>query len=65
MSLLTAWKIWRRQRRAIREADALERRRAAVRAQITYRRTKRKEWKSKQAELVTTTTAALNAERWL
>lgn len=65
MNLLTAWKVWRRKRRAIREAAECERRRAAIRAQIARRREARQAWKPKLGELQQATTAALNAERWL
>ena len=65
MNWLTAWKVWRRKRRALREAAEYERKRAAIRAQIAQRKNKHQAWKPKLGELQQATTAALNAERWL
>lgn len=62
---LKAWKVWRRKRRAIREAAIWEHKRLAIRGQIARRKDAGDAWVPKLGELQQATTAALNAERWL
>jgi type II secretory pathway pseudopilin PulG len=65
MAWLNSWKIWRRKRKARQEAEALERKRAAQHAQIARRKSSGEAWVPLMGDYQKTTTAALNAERWL
>ena len=62
---LAQWKIWRRKRRARRDAEMHERKRVAIMRQIANRKNAKQAWRPKLGELTVETTAALKAERWL